>query len=87
VSGPRLLPTVLPGLVLGAVVAVLAGGGAELWRAPVLGTAAGLLLGGLRRLARLGALEWRRSDVPASAYRSAVGPLLAALLLAAVATG
>ncbi len=84
---PRLLPAVVLGTAAGTVVAVLAGGGDGSWRAPVVGSAAGLLAGGLRRLAALGVLEWRRAGVPASAYVPAVGPLLAALLLAAIATG
>ena len=82
----RLLPGVLIGLLVGLGITVLAGAGTAGWRGPVVGAAAGLLVGGMRRLVHLARLEWRREAPPARAYLAAVGPVLAALLLAAVAT-
>lgn len=82
----RLGPVVLVGAAGGLAIAALAGAGTAGWRAPVVGAAAGLLVGGLRRLVALARLEWRREAPAGRAYAGAVGPLLLALVLAALAT-
>lgn len=82
----RLVPGTLLGAAVGVGIAVLAGAGGSAWRAPVVGAAAGLLVGGLRRLVLLASLEWRREATGPRAYLAAVAPLLAALVLAGVAT-
>ena len=82
----RVLPGALIGAAAGLGVAAIAGAGVSAWRGPVVGAAAGLLVGGLRRLAGLARLEWRREAPPARAYLAALAPVLAALVLAGVAT-
>ena len=82
----RVLPGALLGAAAGLGVAALAGAGVSAWRGPAVGAAAGLLVGGLRRLVALARLEWRREAPPARAYLAAVIPILAALVLAGVAT-
>ncbi len=82
----RLGPGVARGVLLGSGIALLAGTGTAGWRAPVVGAAGGLLVGGLRRLVVLARLEWRRDSPPGRAYLGAVAPILSALLLAAAAT-
>lgn len=77
---------VLGGVALGLVLALVAGGGPAWWRAPVVGAAAGLLVVGLGRLRVLAGREWRREAPGPRAYVGAVWPLVAALVLAGVAT-
>ena len=83
--GRAALPAVL-GAALGAWIAALAGFGPGAWRAPVVGTAAGLMVLALARLAGLARREWRREPTPGRAYLAVSLLLLAALVLAGVAT-
>ena len=85
-TAPRLLPAVAVGFGVGVVLAVLAGGGVAVWRAPTVGVAAGLLVVGLRRVLVLARREWRRDAPDRRAYVAAVLPLVVALLLAGIAT-
>ena len=85
-TGVRVVPGMLVGAAVGIGIVVLSGAGPAAWRAPVVGAAAGLLVGGLRRLIAVARLEWRRQAPTGRTYLAAVVPVVVALLLAGVAT-
>lgn len=78
---------VLVGVAAGTGIAALAGFDPGAWRAPVMGAAAGSLALAVARLAGLARREWRHDRPPGRAYLGVVGPLVAALVLAGLATG